>query len=96
MSFSDKLRAVRSREGYSQATSAALIRDFSVRTLQAWECEQQTPPLWVQWLVLEALGGAPYVKPKVRRAAGAGRGAVKARKQSRAGSASHTLDNTSK
>lgn len=88
MSFADKLRAVRAREGYSQSTAAELVRDLSVRTLQEWEHERQTPPLWAQWLVLEALGGAPYVKPKVRRAAGAGRGAVKTRKQSRAGSQS--------
>lgn len=78
MTFADKLRAVRKRERYSQATAAELVRDLSVRTLQEWEHERQTPPLWAQWLVLEALGGAPYVKPKVRRAAGAGRGAAKA------------------
>ena len=75
MSFADKLKMVRRREGYSQATAAELVRDLSVRTLQAWECGQQTPPLWAQWLVLEALGGAPYVKrPLSRNACGASEG----------------------
>lgn len=59
MTFADKLRLVRKRLGCSQASAALLIRDFNVRTLQAWEREQQTPPKWAQWLVLEALGGAP-------------------------------------
>lgn len=67
MSFADKLRAARKREGYSQATAAELVRDLSVRTLQEWEHERQTPPLWAQWLVLEALGGAPYVKRPASR-----------------------------
>jgi len=67
MTFSEKLKAARKREGYSQATAANLIRDLSVRTLQEWEHGRQEPPKWAQWLVLEALGGAPYQKPKRRR-----------------------------
>lgn len=67
LSFADLLKKVRRREGYSQATAAELVRDLSVRTLQAWECGQQTPPKWAQWLVLEALGGAPYVKRPASR-----------------------------
>jgi len=72
MSFADKLRAVRKREGYSQSGAAELIANLSVRTLQEWEHERQTPPLWAQGLILEALGGAPYTKRPVGRAAGAG------------------------
>jgi len=72
MSFAEKLRAVRKREGYSQSGAAELIANLSVRTLQEWEHERQTPPLWAQGLVLEALGGAPYTKRPVGRAAGAG------------------------
>jgi DNA-binding XRE family transcriptional regulator len=67
MTFADKLRAVRKREGYTQKTAAALVRDLSVRTLEAWERGQQAPPLWAQWLVLEALGGAPFVPRKTAR-----------------------------
>jgi hypothetical protein len=71
MSFAEKLKAVRRREGYSQATAAELIPALSTRTFQAWECSQQAPPLWAQSLVLEALGGAPYdasKKPRVSTA----------------------------
>jgi DNA-binding XRE family transcriptional regulator len=67
MKFAEQLKAVRRREGYSQATAAQLIPGLSTRTLQAWECSQQSPPLWAQWLVLDALGGAPYDPSKKRR-----------------------------
>jgi DNA-binding transcriptional regulator YiaG len=69
MSFAENLKAIRRREGYSQATAAELIAGLSTRSLQAWESGRQSPPLWAQSLVLEALGGAPYdgsKKPKVR------------------------------
>lgn len=66
MNFAEKLKAVRRREGYSQATAAELIPGLSTRTLQAWECSQQAPPVWAQSLVLEALGGAPYDPSKKR------------------------------
>lgn len=67
MTFSEKLKAVRRREGYSQATAAELIPGLSTRTLQAWECDRQSPPLWAQALVLDALGGAPYDPAKKRK-----------------------------
>lgn len=68
MTFSEKLKAVRRREGYSQATAAELIPGLSTRTLQAWECDRQSPPFWAQALVLDALGGAPYDPAKKRKA----------------------------
>ena len=67
MSFAEQLKAVRRREGDSQAMAARLIHGLSTRTLQAWERGQQAPPLWVQSLVLEALGGPPYDPAKKRR-----------------------------
>ena len=67
MTFVEQLKAVRRREGYSQAMAAQLIPGLSTRTLQAWEQSQQSPPLWAQSLVLEALGGAPYDPAKKRR-----------------------------
>lgn len=66
MTFAEKLKAARRREGYSQATAAELIPGLSTRTLQAWECDRQSPPLWAQSLVLDALGGAPYDLSKKR------------------------------
>ncbi|MGO8837562.1 MAG: helix-turn-helix domain-containing protein [Limisphaerales bacterium] len=60
MTFAEQLKAVRRREGYSQAMAARLIPKLSKRTLEAWERNQQAPPLWAQALVLESLGGAPY------------------------------------
>jgi len=67
MTFAEQLKAVRRREGYSQATAAELIPRLSTRTLQAWECDRQSPPLWAQSLVLDALGGSPYDAAKKRR-----------------------------
>lgn len=67
MTFAEKLKTVRRREGYSQATAAELIPGLSIRTLQAWECDRQSPPLWAQSLVLDALGGAPYDASKKRK-----------------------------
>ena len=66
MSFAEQLKAVRRREGDSQAMAARLIHGLSTRTLQAWERGQQAPPLWAQSLVLEALGGPPYDGSKKR------------------------------
>jgi len=66
MSFAEQLKAVRRREGDSQATAARMIKGLSTRTLQAWERGQQAPPLWAQSLVLEALGGPPYDPAKKR------------------------------
>ncbi len=40
--------------------AARFIPGLSIRTFQAWECNRQTPPLWAQALVLDALGGPPY------------------------------------
>ena len=48
MTFVEQLKAVRRREGYSQAMAAQLIPGLSTRTLQAWECGRQAPPLWAQ------------------------------------------------
>lgn len=59
MSFADQLKAVRQQKSYSQAMAAQIIPGLSARTLQAWECSQQAPPLWAQSLVLEKLAGAP-------------------------------------
>jgi DNA-binding XRE family transcriptional regulator len=76
MTFAEQLKAVRKRDGHSQATAVQLIPGLSIRTFQAWERSQQTPPLWAQALVLEALGGAPYgpsKKRKLRRASPGGR-----------------------
>jgi DNA-binding XRE family transcriptional regulator len=67
MSFAEQLKAVRRREGFSQAMAARRIHRLSTRTLQAWERNQQAPPLWAQSLVLEALGGPPYVASKKRK-----------------------------
>ena len=67
MSFAEQLKAVRRREGNSQAMAARLIHGLSTRTLQAWERGQQAPPPWVQLLVMEALGGPPYDPAKKRR-----------------------------
>lgn len=66
MTFSEQLKAVRRREGCSQAMAARLIHRLSTRTLQAWERGQQAPPPWAQSLVLEALGGPPYGASKKR------------------------------
>ena len=66
MTFAEKLKIVRRREGYSQATAAELIAGLSTRTLQAWESGRQSPPVWAQALVLDALGGAPYDASKKR------------------------------
>jgi len=66
MSFAEQLKAVRRRERFSQAIAAQLIHGLSTRTLQAWECGRQSPPVWAQSLVLEALGGAPYDPAKKR------------------------------
>jgi len=74
MTFSEQLKAVRRREGYSQAMTARLIHGLSTRTLQAWERGQQAPPLWAQLLVLEALGGPPYDPSKKRSARSARNG----------------------
>lgn len=57
MTFAEQLKAVRRRASYSQSAAAQLIHGLSTRTLQAWERGQQSPPLWAQALVLEALGG---------------------------------------
>ena len=59
MSFAEQLKAVRHREGDSQAMAARLIQGLSTRTLQAWERGQQAPPPWAQALVLDVLGGPP-------------------------------------
>jgi len=67
MTFAEKLKAVRRREGYTQPIAVELIPGLSTGTLQAWECGQQAPPLWAQSLVLDALGGAPYDPAKKRR-----------------------------
>ncbi len=67
MTFAEQLKAVRRREGDSQARATQLIPGLSTRTLQAWERGQQSPPIWAQSLVLEALGGAPYDPAKKRR-----------------------------
>jgi DNA-binding XRE family transcriptional regulator len=66
MSFAEQLKVVRRRERFSQAVAARLIPGLSTRTLQAWERNQQSPPLWAQSLVLDALGGAPYDPAKKR------------------------------
>ena len=66
MNFAEQLKAARKRDGYSQAMAVQLIHGLSIRTFQAWEQGQQTPPLWAQSLVLETLGGPPYAPPKKR------------------------------
>ncbi len=66
MNFAEQLKAVRRREGHSQAMAARLIYRLSKRTLEAWERGQQAPPPWAQALVLEALGGPPYDPAKKR------------------------------
>ncbi len=60
MTFKDALKAARQRESYTQAQAAEKIARLSVRTLQEWESGRQTPPLWTQLLILEALGGPPF------------------------------------
>jgi hypothetical protein len=57
MSFANQLRAQRERLGCSQSAFVLLMPGLPLRTLQAWERDQQTPPPWVQWLVLIAVGG---------------------------------------
>jgi hypothetical protein len=61
------LPSVSAVSGYSQASAAELIPGLSTRTLQAWECDRQAPPLGAQALVLDALGGAPYDAAKKRK-----------------------------
>ncbi len=79
MTFAEQLKAVRRREGFSQAMAVQFIHGLSPRTLQAWESGQQAPPLWAQSLVLEALGGPPYDPAKRRkgRAARRTKGAIR-------------------
>ena len=67
MNFADHLKAVRRRNGYTQAMAAELIPGLSLRTFQAWERSQQTPPVWAQNLVLDTLGGKTYQPPKKRK-----------------------------
>lgn len=78
--FGRELKAQRAACGLSQAQAAACFRDLSVRTLQAWETQEQSPPLWVQHVILERLskrkplagrggvGGRKRVAPKRRKA----------------------------
>ncbi|MCX6922643.1 MAG: helix-turn-helix domain-containing protein [Verrucomicrobia bacterium] len=74
MSFAEQLKAVRRREGCSQAMAARWIPGLSTRTLQAWERGQQAPPPWAQLLVLESLGGPPCDPAKKRSARSARNG----------------------
>lgn len=67
MTFAAKLKAVRQREGYSQATAAELAEEVPLRTYQQWEQGQQTPPPYTQALVLAALGGPPLTKKRPKR-----------------------------
>ena len=67
MNFAEHLKAVRRRDGYTQAMAAELIPGLSLRTFQAWERSQQMPPIWAQNLVLDALGGKTYQPPKRRK-----------------------------
>lgn len=67
--FGRELKAQRAASGLSQSQAAACFQDLSVRTLQAWETSEQSPPLWTQHLILERLAKR---KSPAGRAAGAG------------------------
>ena len=67
--FGRELKAQRAACGLSQSQAAACFLDLSVRTLQAWETSYQSPPLWVQHVILERLAKR---KSPAGRAAGAG------------------------
>ena len=51
--FGRELKSQRAACGLSQSQAAACFLDLSVRTLQAWETSEQSPPLWVQHVILE-------------------------------------------
>ena len=63
--FGRELKAQRAACGLSQSQAAACFQDLSVRTLQAWETSEQSPPLWVQHVILErfAKPAAPAQSP---------------------------------
>jgi hypothetical protein len=69
--FGRELKAQRAACGLSQSQAAACFRDLSVRTLQAWETSEQSPPLWIQHVILDRLSKR---KSPAGRAAGAGVG----------------------
>jgi DNA-binding XRE family transcriptional regulator len=71
--FGRELKAQRAACGLSQSQAAACFLDLSVRTLQAWETQEQSPPLWVQHVILERLS-------KRKSSAGAGRKKPRAKK----------------
>jgi DNA-binding transcriptional regulator YiaG len=53
--FGRELKAQRAACVLSQSQAVACFLDLSVRTLQAWETSEQSPPLWVQHVILERL-----------------------------------------
>jgi transcriptional regulator with XRE-family HTH domain len=59
--FSNQLKEKRTAAGLSQTKCVLAIPLLNLRTLQAWECGQQQPPLLTQMLVLERLS---QLKPR--------------------------------